>query len=595
MKKITLLIVLLLAIDFSYGQILTFDFNGNVGNEASVNSNSNDAGLTFSTITRGAGLSANNNANSFNSQDWALTSIANAVAGNNYVEFTLTPNTGFQFDVTTIIIDFYRSGTGVRGLALRSSVDSYSTDIDSEKTVIDNTNLQSFSFTVSQSNNNTAVTYRLYGWSELTGGSGRFESGGNDIEVNGAVSPLNSCASVSTWDGTSWDVAPSSTAVAVIDGNYTATTANSLSVCGLYINAVSTITGNPVIVRVDNGGYIEVQNDVTVDGTLIVETQGNFVQRGNTGTFTNNGISRVNKTTANKADWFYYTYWSSPVVGETVEDAFPNVDGDRRFWFNAANFIDTDGDDIDDDANDWQAASGTMLPGVGYASTEARLFSAFAPATGTASFEGIFNTRDVGVTISENAANVAVGSTSWNFIGNPYPSAIDFNAFHAANSTVVGGAAYFWSQVTDPDESNSGNEDKNFSKNDYAIYTVASGGVVAGAGGIMPDQYIPSSQGFFIAGIDNNTATFTNAMRMADGTSNAQFFRNSSSKKKTANPNTNRLWVNLTTDNGVFNQILVAYVDGATNGNDGLSYDAPRIVSGDYAAILYSSMDSFLN
>ena len=429
----------------------------------------------------------------------------------------------------------------------------------------------------------------------------------DNIEIWGIPAP---CPTSVTWDGTAWiGGTPSSTTFVIIDGNYTATTANSFSACSLYINEVSSSTSNPVIVTVDNGGFIEVENDVTVNGTLIVETQGNFVQRGNTGTFNLNtglgAVARVNKSTAAKSAWYFYTYWSSPVIGETIADAFPNVDGDRRFWFNAANFVDehtvgtTNGipDDIDDNGDDWQYALGgdIMTPGVGYAATESRLFippPGPGGASGTASFEGPFNTNDIDVSISENAANVAAGSTSLNFIGNPYPSAIDFDAFHAANSTVVGGAAYFWSQVSAPNTANAGNENFNFNKNDYAIYTVGSGSIVAGAGGIIPDQYIPSGQGFFIAGIDNNTATFTNAMRMADDTSNNQFFRNSNSKKKTSYPNTNRLWVNLTTDNGVFSQILLAYVDGATNGNDGLSYDAPKIVNQDFAAILYSSMDS---
>ncbi|WP_298513538.1 lamin tail domain-containing protein [uncultured Kordia sp.] len=169
-------------------QILTFDFNGLSGNEASANSNSNDANLSSSTITRGSGLTASNNANRFNAQSWATTSIANAVSGNDYMEFTITPNSGFEFDVTTMVFNVQRSGTGLRGIALRSSVDSYAANIDTEMAIADNTSVQTVTFTVNQTGNSAAVTYRIYGWAEATGGSGGFEGSGDDIVVNGTVS-----------------------------------------------------------------------------------------------------------------------------------------------------------------------------------------------------------------------------------------------------------------------------------------------------------------------------------------------------------------------------------------------------------------------
>ncbi|WP_298417149.1 lamin tail domain-containing protein [uncultured Kordia sp.] len=168
-------------------QIITFEFNGLTGNEASAVSNSNDANLSTSTITRGSGLTASNNANRFNAQSWATTSIANAVSGNDYMEFTITPNSGYEFSVTTMVFNVQRSGTGPRGLALRSSIDSYAANIDTEMAIADNGSTQVITFTVSQTGNTAAVTYRIYGWAEATGGSGGFEGSGNDIIVNGSV------------------------------------------------------------------------------------------------------------------------------------------------------------------------------------------------------------------------------------------------------------------------------------------------------------------------------------------------------------------------------------------------------------------------
>ena len=180
------------------GQILTFDFAGLAGSEATANSNSNNANLTSSVISRGAGLTASANTDRFNSSSWALTSIANAIIGNDYVEFTITPNSGYQFSVSSIVVQWQRSSTGNTEIALRSSVDGYTTNLDALKSVVDNTSTQTFTFTFTQTNSTTAVTYRLYSYAEASTGTGGPGDGpGNDIVVNGTVSAVS--AAVPDW------------------------------------------------------------------------------------------------------------------------------------------------------------------------------------------------------------------------------------------------------------------------------------------------------------------------------------------------------------------------------------------------------------
>ncbi|GAA4953854.1 hypothetical protein GCM10023314_29310 [Algibacter agarivorans] len=541
-----------------------------------------DPNISVNGISRGIGVSGRNANDRYNAINWDSASLDL----NDYFEFTLTPNTTFEIDFVNFVYTGQVSPTGPINFAFRSSLDGYSANIGIPTTSGTTIDLSSGTY----QDISSAITFRFYGWG-ASGSTGTFSI--NDFTFNGVISALT-CPTTVTWNGTSWDAPPTSTTSVVIDGDYTATTANSFSACSLYINEVSSSTTNPVIVRVNNGGFIEVENNVIVDGTLIVETQGNFVQRGNTGTFTvsGTGTASVNKITPPKADWFYYTYWSSPVVGETIGNVFPLVDADRRYSFNAAGFVDTDGDDIGETGNDWQTAmaGNTMLPGVGYAATAARLH--FPGATDIATFTGEFNTRDVPVNITFNPANLGM---KWNFIGNPYPSAIDFNAFHTANSTVVEGVAYFWDQGTPPSTANPGNENLNFSLDDYATYAVGVGGVGArGDTGSQPNGFIASGQGFFIPSTAiGGTATFTNAMRMANGTSNTQFFKAASAKKSsTSSSSENRLWVNLTSDNGVFNQILVGYVDNATNAYDGMAFDAPRLIPENYGAVLYSTIEN---
>ncbi|MFY7811644.1 MAG: hypothetical protein ACOVQ2_07930 [Flavobacterium sp.] len=187
MKKQFLLLLFMVSC-LSWGQILTFDFLGLAGDETSAASNFNNPNISVSTITRGIGLSAAPNSDRFNASNWAASSIANAVTGNDYMEFTITPNTGYQFSITSIEIKLQRSGTGLSAVALRNSIDGYTSNLDSEKSITDNTSTQSFTFTFAQSNSTTAVTYRLYGYSEAPGGTGGpGDATGNDIIVDGTV------------------------------------------------------------------------------------------------------------------------------------------------------------------------------------------------------------------------------------------------------------------------------------------------------------------------------------------------------------------------------------------------------------------------
>ncbi len=412
------------------------------------------------------------------------------------------------------------------------------------------------------------------------------------------------------WDGTSWsDGIPDINTIATISGNYNTTTNGSFSACQLFVNATYTL-------RVEDNTYIEVQNDVTVDGTVLVTTRGSFVQRGDAssaGVYTNNGTSTVQKTTvtfnSSITGNYNYTYWSSPVANADIATVFPNPIGNRRYYFQAENYLDATAevgnnnatvagqDDIDDNADDWQNASGIMDIGRGYAVT-AVSGPPMAPWTysDSADFIGEFNTGDVVVNVYKNDSEAA--DNNWNFIGNPYPSAIDAQLFLTENTTIIAanptapinGAIFLWSQGTAADSNTNGNEVLNFSQSDYAIINGLMG--TAGTSGVIPDPYIPSGQGFFISyahgaadiggvgTIRRNEVRFTNSMRVTGN--NAQFFR-------VVLPN--KLWLNLTSDNGVFSQIGLGYISGATDGYDGMYYDAPRNLSTGAYSILYSIIE----
>ncbi len=403
------------------------------------------------------------------------------------------------------------------------------------------------------------------------------------------------CPTTTTWTvAGAWNNGTPTIGVnAVIDGAYTTNATNgSFSACSLTVNGTLTI---------DNGYFIEVGNDVTVNGDLIVETQGNFIQNNESSYFFDNSTNGVliTKTKAMQNE-YSYTYWSSPVVGETIEQVFSTTPADRRYTFNAANFVDmfaevgntgifnpTPGvDDIDDDGNDWiNTPTGTLQTGIGYAITPSIFGPAF-PRPENFVFRGAFNNGEVLVPIVNNSGGLY---NDWNFIGNPYPSAINASQFFTVNSGIVD-VIYLWDQATPVSNTSGGSQGYNFSTDDYAMIN-GSGGVGARGGvGSIPNGSIATGQGFFVEALIAGNVTFNNSMRANGTIDNSQFFKNSSSKKSSTLI-ANRLWVNLISDNGVFNQILVAYVDGATNNNDGTFYDAKRIPSTGNAAILYSTIE----
>ncbi|OBX23522.1 hypothetical protein BAA08_03990 [Bizionia sp. APA-3] len=431
------------------------------------------------------------------------------------------------------------------------------------------------------------------------------------------------------WDGTAWSSPPTSSKIAIINGDYdTSTNVNgetSFEACQLFVAAGSLLT-------VSEGDYVEVINSAVVngDGTkldgILVEDKGSFVQRGegvNAGTYTlnTNARTQVNKKTAPLNNYYEYTYWSSPVANETIENGLNEAHPTRRYWYNGQNYLDAMAetnnnngtvagqDDVDDNGDDWQPTSNTasMIPGVGYAAMHNPSGIIGIGINYEYTFNGALNTGDFTVPIYRNDSEMA--DNNWNFIGNPYPSAIDADLFLSANALidqnvteypqptgVTNGAIFLWSQNSAPSNTNNGNEALNFAQSDYAV--INGTGQTAGGDGVMPSRFIPSGQGFFIT--LSNAATvstvsgdiktadviFQNSMRVTGN--NNQFFRNT-----TENQN-EKLWLNFTSDMGVFNQILIGYVEGATNGNDDMYFDAPKNLSSDSYVYFYSLIEEEL-
>lgn len=500
-----------------------------------VNSN-----IVVSGISRGTGLTGKNNNNAYKATGWSESASLNT-ANNDYFEFVLTPNSGYEINFN----EFFYNAKDDKGdvtVVIRSSIDNYASNIglplDGDVDVDFDLSAPEFQ------NIAEAITFRIYG----------YDASDDDIEFKiESFGFKGTLSEYCTWNGTSWSKVPDLGIKATLNADYNTSIGGeqtSFRCKSLKVNSGKTLT-------IDNETFVEVKYNTEVNGHIVVETKGAFIQRDNDGVFSVNGTSQVNKSTPYKDQWYHYTYWSSPVVNMNIEAAFPNIN--RKFYFDGAA---------------WQYATGqTMDAGKGYITT--------APAAGihTASFVGEFNTGTITTPIYYDAAR----DENWNLIGNPYPSSIDLNQFLGTNSAAIEGAAYFWSQETPP-------EGGQFSGTDYIPFN-ATGSVSSSSDtNRAVNGFAPSGQSFFIASKTAGNATFTNAMRMADATSNNQFFKNSNSVPKGSTANDNKLWINLSSNNGIFSQILVGYIDGATNLDDGLIYDATKFDEGS-GTFLYSTIE----
>ena len=422
------------------------------------------------------------------------------------------------------------------------------------------------------------------------------------------------CSSTTIWDGSAWVGGfPNTTTEVIIDDIFDTSAGlpqGSFNACSL------TITANGSL-RVANGDYVSVENDIIINGTFTVDYEGAVVQIDDNADVI--GSATVSKQTAPMERFYEYTYWSSPVTGETIGNGLTDSDPGRRFRFEAGNFKDSfmenfndnnlvpGYDDIDDDGNDWQfvTAATIMNPGVGYASHHEEAFfigPGGPPYQFIYTFDGPFNNGEIVVPVVRNNNELPeeFNDINWNLIGNPYPSAIDIDLFFTENNydattnpdATLTGAIYLWSQNEPPSGTNNGNENQNFVSSDYAIINrigevPPADNEIAGGDNLLPARFIPSGQGFFVAYSDvRPTATgdviFNNSMRVTGN--NDQFFRMNSQQDNT-------FALKLTTSSGVFNQMLVGYVEGATNLKDEMYFDAPRNLSTGSSAIIYSIIE----
>lgn len=172
-------LALLSAIGFyasaAHAQIATYTFTNALGSEATVAVDAQPINASFSPMSRGTGVTASANANTFAATNWSLA----ALDANDYFAFSVQPSAGFQMRLDSLLLDERRSGTGIRDWAIRSSLDNFTTNIitvsvpDDDQTRVNKKVVLPLSFAALTA----PVEFRIYGYNAESGsGSWRLDN-----------------------------------------------------------------------------------------------------------------------------------------------------------------------------------------------------------------------------------------------------------------------------------------------------------------------------------------------------------------------------------------------------------------------------------
>ncbi|WP_461305033.1 choice-of-anchor B family protein, partial [Aureisphaera sp.] len=243
------------------------------------------------------------------------------------------------------------------------------------------------------------------------------------------VAQVTVAAETTAFTGATWsNGTPSIGSNAKISSNYnTASDGGSIDACTCEVDASRTLT-------IEGGDYLNITQDITVNGTLVVEHQGSVVQSDDSAVTTNNGTINVNLTTPNLASRDFMVL-GSPMSTETRESVWSSA-----FLVLEANTIDfvphpdvtalfPGAENFADDNNDFwtEVVTGTANPGEGYI---VRPQAGYGQPGGIFNYtydDGTLNTGDVDFTVIQNTPGPTAAdnkNASPNVLANPYPSAI---------------------------------------------------------------------------------------------------------------------------------------------------------------------------
>ncbi|SFU33683.1 Por secretion system C-terminal sorting domain-containing protein [Pustulibacterium marinum] len=313
--------------------------------------------------------------------------------------------------------------------------------------------------------------------------------------------------------------------------------------------------------RVDDGSFIYVKDTyVFVEQDIDLESNGNIYLRDGSqilqgeSNSTNTGNGAISVLQEGNATSYSYNYWSSPVKASGGSAFIPNqvlFERSADTTGSSAAFTTSYNGSADPltISSSWiykyvtgtayanwvyVGSAGSVDPGYG--------FTMKGVATSASDTDNLNQEYDFRGIPNNGTININVLNGEGVLIGNPYPSALDLNAFLTdSDNTEVNATAYFWQQDMSVNSHNLADY-----LGGYATYTPAGGFVQAtynsydSAGNLVSSsgngqssntnadyQYAAIGQGFTVTGSATGTISFKNSHRayMQENAGSSVFYR----------------------------------------------------------------------
>ena len=384
-------------------------------------------------------------------------------------------------------------------------------------------------------------------------------------------------------------------------------------------NITETANSTDLAMFVDPGVTITMNNDTKIqndwyldlDGKIDLQGKSQLIQTLNSELDVTSAGS-IERDQQGQSNMFNYNYWCSPVgaLSTAANNTAYTVSGVLRdgtnpnniqpiTWTSGYNGAATSPitlssywifkfQNLSPDYANWAAVgqSGTLQAAQGYT------MKGTSAATPTQNYTFVGKPNNGTIT-------TAIAGGNLNLCGNPYPSALDADAFIMANSSVMTGAVYFWEHFSTNNSHNLIDYQGGYAARNLVGGTppVAPAGISGqGSSSRIPSRFIPVGQGFLVyAGATGGNITFNNNQRSfikeTNSSSNVMFRHNNqavsvvdrnfdnSEDEIVDNNNFSKIRLGFNSVNGYHRQILLGFMDNlATEGFDP-GYDATQLDS----------------
>ena len=342
--------------------------------------------------------------------------------------------------------------------------------------------------------------------------------------------------------------------------------------CFVFSQAQMYVSPNSYVFVNDEFVYVTQDVNLAADGNVFLRNQSQLLQ-GTAGASANAGLGNLSVFQEGTVNNFQYNYWCSPVgvpaagagnsafgvsrlhrpTGLTTSAAatilpFGTLDGVSNPLAIAQRWIYTFTTSNAYAQWNFVGNANTIAPGSGFTMKGTSGSDVFVANPVSGSFgDGVANNSgsaqryDFRGKPNDGTITNLVSANNYTLVGNPYPSAIDLNAFllDPANAAVINGQAYFWEQVVVNShfiDAYSGG---------YGTYTPGGGYTPAafwnfdGAGGyetnlgssgtVFERRFTPVGQGFMVRGTANGSVAMRNSFRVfrrEGAANNSEFARN---------------------------------------------------------------------